>query len=77
MGKELSPELSNPPKLNMVSANYLDVFNLLGTCRAMGYGAIGPIPYLAISQYSHDMGISGQEFESLVYVITTVDAETL
>ncbi|QQM18211.1 tail chaperonin [Stenotrophomonas phage Salva] len=75
MGKELDPHLANPPQLNMVSMYYLEVFNLLGTCRGLGYGAVGPIPYTAISQYARDFGIAENEMESLVYIITTVDAE--
>lgn len=77
MKKALPAHLANPPKLNLLSIYYLDVYNLLGTCRQIGFGAAGPIPYTAISQYARDMGIKSDEFESLVYIVTTVDAETL
>lgn len=77
MGQELPAHLANPPKLEPASIFYFDAFNLLGTCRQIGFGTVGPIPYTAISQYGHDLGISGDAFERLVYVIRKVDEETL
>lgn len=77
LGQELPEHLANPPKLTMASAYYLEVYNLLGTCRAIGFGGVGPIPYTAISQYCHDHSITGDDLTEVVLIISKLDAETL
>ncbi|QIQ60747.1 hypothetical protein [Stenotrophomonas phage BUCT627] len=75
--KELDPHLANPPKLNLASVFYLEAYNLLGTCRAVGFGGLGPIPYTAISQYCRDHGIEGDDMTLLINVVMRLDAETI
>ena len=77
LNKPLDPHLANPPTLNLASSYYLKVFNILGTCRAIGFGGIGPIPYTAMSAYCHDHGIEGDELEALVNIVNQLDEATL
>lgn len=77
MGRSLAPHLANPPKLNLATTFYLEVYNLLGTCRAIGFGGAGPIPYTAISQYCKDHSIEGDEMQMLIQVVMRLDEATL
>lgn len=52
-----------------------EAFEQLSTCRQLGMGAIGPIPWSAIDQYAVRMEIQDDElaYESFVWIIQSLD----
>jgi hypothetical protein len=56
---------------------YLRAFYELSTCRPIGYGAVGSIPWTAIVQYGHLKGMDGEALEDLVFLVRELDAEYL
>lgn len=56
---------------------YLRAFYELSTCRPIGYGAVGSIPWTAIVQYGHLHGLGGEALEDLVFLVRELDSEYL
>lgn len=45
----------------------------LTSCRGLGYGAIGPIPWLAIQTYCDVHDIAGEQREDVFYHVQRLD----
>lgn len=45
----------------------------LTSCRGLGYGAIGPIPWLAIQTYCDVHDITGEQREDMFYHVQRLD----
>lgn len=70
-----APDLvANAPDLPAHLRAYLRAYNELDTCRALGFGAVGPIPWTAIDCYAARHGYLGDDFDDLVYVLMRMDA---
>lgn len=52
---------------------YLMAFMELTSCRALGHGAIGPIPWLALQRYSEVFELHGEQREDLFYFVQRMD----
>lgn len=49
----------------------------LTTCRELGYGAEGPIPWTALRHYAEVYGYDGDEFEEFEYHVGALDVAYL
>lgn len=60
-------------------ARVLDAFWKLSTCRSLGMGAPGPIPWTAAKDFAHENGFDSDEteFESFILLIYEMDDEFL
>lgn len=56
---------------------YLRAFEALSTTRQIATGALGPIPWTAISEYGHRYEVTPLLFEYLAHHIAWMDAEYL
>lgn len=65
--------VASAPDLRPHLRAYLRAYNELDTCRGLGFGAVGPIPWLAIDRYGIRHGYRGDDFDDLVYVINSMD----
>lgn len=70
----LPARIQDAPDLREGLEFYSKAFNRLTTSRTMGHGAIGAIPYAAISGYCKDEGITGELREDLFYHVAHMDA---
>jgi len=52
---------------------YLEAFDQLTTCRFVGGGSIGRIPWTALWKYSEAHGMSEEEFKLFQHVINCMD----
>ncbi len=57
----------------------MDAFWKLSTCRHIGMGALGPIPWDSIDRYAHQNGFAEDdiEYQTFVYVIQQIDGAFL
>ncbi|NJK89269.1 MAG: hypothetical protein HC923_07585 [Myxococcales bacterium] len=51
----------------------------LSTCRGIGFGALGPIPWTAVDQYASVYGFSEDEvdYDDFVFIVGALDEEFL
>lgn len=71
---QLLPDLvADAPELPAHLRAYLRAYNELDTCRKLGFGAVGPIPWTAIDRYAARHGYLGDDFDDLVYVLMRMD----
>lgn len=73
------PDSCLPPDLEPHLHEYVDHFWTLSTDRALGFGAIGPIPWRAIDSYAHRNGFGDDEvaYDDFVVFVTAMDEEYL
>jgi len=50
-----------------------NAYQSLSTCRNIGFGAAGPIPWTAINDYAYRHDIYGDEFDRLVHLVGVLD----
>ena len=72
-GQPLPERVTNAPELWHGLELYLQAFMELTSCRGLGYGAIGPVPWLAIQKYAEVYGIEGEQREDLFYHVQHLD----
>lgn len=68
----LPDKMQNAPELELGLELYLGAFWDLDSCRPLGMGE-GPIPWIAIEQYSQLNGIEGEQREMLHHHIRQLD----
>jgi hypothetical protein len=71
--KPVPMRIQNAPDLAPGLELYYDAFGRLTTSRQLGSGAIGPIPYAAISTYCKDEGIHGDLRADVFYHVEHLD----
>lgn len=69
--------IMNAPELLQGLAGYFQAFSELSTCRAMGFGSQGPIPWMAIDAYARVNEYEGDDRAELEYLIRALDSEYL
>jgi hypothetical protein len=72
-GMPLPPQVKEAPELWPGLELYLMAFMELTSCRGLGYGAVGPIPWLAIHHYCEAHDVSGEQREDLLYYVQHMD----
>lgn len=65
--------LSDQPTLWKSSIGYWEAFQRLSTCRPLGMGPPGPIPWVAINAYAERYGYYGLLFDELVHYVEFLD----
>lgn len=65
--------VKNAPELFRGLELYLQAFMELTSCRGMGYGSIGPIPWMAIHTYGEAAALDGEQREDLFYYVQRLD----
>lgn len=73
-GMPLPESIRDAPDLLPGLDLYYEAFQRLTTSRAFGMGAVGPIPYSAISGYCKDEGFVGEERSDIFYHVERLDA---
>lgn len=53
---------------------YFDAFMDLSSCRQLGMGGVGPIPWTAMKAYADDFGLDEDAREELYYLMKRMDA---
>ena len=73
------PDSCVPPDLDEYLERILDAFWELSTCRSLGFGAIGPIPWSAVREYAVHLGIADDELLAgdLLALVHELDDEFL
>lgn len=69
--------MADAPELPAHLRAYLRAYNELDTCRPLGFGAVGPIPWTAIDAYGVRHGYEGDDFDDLVFAIRAMDTAAL
>ncbi len=72
-GAPIPERIKNAPELNAGLELYLLAFMELTSCRGLGYGAIGPVPWIAIDRYCEVHGIVGESREDVFYHVQRLD----
>ena len=72
-GGPLPERIRNAPELFLGLELYLMAFMELTSCRGLGYGAMGPIPWMAIQRYCEVHDIQGEQREDLFYFVQKMD----
>lgn len=67
------PESGRAPVLEPESLYYWNVYWLLHYDRFNGM-SIGGIPFVAIDAYANRFGVDGDDFETLLFIIRSLDA---
>ncbi len=65
--------IRDAPELLTGLENYFSAFWELGTCRPIGMGGAGYIPWTAIDQYARRKKYSDEEFDVLLYMVRKMD----
>lgn len=72
-GAPLPDRIKNAPELLQGLELYLLAFMELTSCRGLGYGSVGPIPWLAIDRYCEVHRVEGESREDLFYQVQRLD----
>lgn len=65
--------LSNIPELELGNELYLKAFMELSSCRALGFGVEGPIPWTAIIRWCDEFGLVGEQREDVIHLVKVMD----
>ena len=76
-GGELPDVVLNAPRLDWDLEWLWNAYTALSTCRQMGFGSPGPIPWIAVDRYAERNGIHGDDFDLMWLVISRVDVAYL
>lgn len=70
----LPPELSDP-ELHVYLSGSEGHFWRLSTCRGIGFGSLGPIPWTAVDEYARVYGFAENEidYDDFVFIIGALD----
>ncbi len=69
--------LDEQPILDVAALLCLDAWQTLETCRALGYGVLGPIPYTAILAWAREHRLDPEARMILVDTIRTLDRDRM
>jgi hypothetical protein len=69
---ELPPALTRP-KLGEGLAFYWGAFLELSSCRSIGFGVVGQIPWLAIRAYAQDRELDDEDADYFLAMIRALD----
>lgn len=72
-GTPLPERVANAPELWPGLELFLQAFMELTSCRGLGYGAIGPIPWIALQTYCDVHDLRGEQREDLFYFVQRMD----
>lgn len=72
----LPPSIQNAPELWLGLELYYGAFCDLDSDRSFGWSA-GPIPWTSIRRWADTYGVTGDQFNDLVYFIRAMDAAYL
>lgn len=72
-GQPLPDAIAGAPSLWPGQGSIYRAFDELSTCRLIGFGAVGPIPWDKIDRYAERHGYTGDRYFSLVEIIRTMD----
>lgn len=70
-------KILNAPKLYAGLDLFYIAFMDLTSCRALGYGVVGPIDWLTIDTYCERLGLTGEQREDMFFFINVLDKEWL
>lgn len=65
--------VANAPELQPGLELFLNAFMELTSCRGLGFGAVGPIPWLTLHEYCSIHDITGEQREDLIYHVQRMD----
>jgi hypothetical protein len=71
--RELPERIKNAPELQLGLELYYGAFLELSSCRSVGFGAEGPIPWTAVNQWARAHQLSEEQEEDLLYHIERMD----
>lgn len=71
--RPIPERIANAPFLFQGLELYLQAFMELTSCRGLGYGSIGPIPWLSIQTYCEVYDIVDEQREDLFYHVQRLD----
>lgn len=69
----LPDRVANAPTLGPHQEVYWDAFQELTTCRALGFGGVGYIPWDAMSKYAEFYGFSHDAAQDFFIIIRFMD----
>jgi hypothetical protein len=72
-GSKIPDFLKNCPVLQEGLDLFWDAFGTLSTCRALGQGVLGPIPWTAIMDFCDRMEIVDEQRDRMVAYLRTMD----
>lgn len=73
VGGPLPARIRDAPELFLGNELFLIAFMELTSCRGLGYGAVGPIPWMTIHLYCEVHDIVGEQREDLIYFVQHMD----
>ena len=73
----MSKAIAEAPQLIVGLGFYYKAFLDLGSCRSMGMGGEGRIPWMAVQEYAIRNGMEEDEFEDLWTLICLLDGAYL
>ena len=74
-GKPIPPNLLNAPDVPPEGLFYLHAFIALCSCRIMGFGSFGAIPWTAMNDYCTRYNVL--DFDLFIQIIRNLDAHWL
>lgn len=72
-GMKFPDFLVNAPELDPAYTLYLTAFSELSSCRPLGFGAVGPIPWTAMVAWMEFHDIDHVLREDMVYILRAMD----
>jgi hypothetical protein len=75
--RPLPDAIANAPTLELGNELFYMAFSDLTSCRGMGQGFPGPIPWTAINTYCEVHGIEGEQREDVFYHVQHLDKSYL
>ena len=70
---EAARRLFRVPEVPEGWASFLNAYGELQTCRPLGFGGFGPIPWTAIARWADAHGLDADERQTLTRVIRALD----
>jgi hypothetical protein len=67
-------KIKNAPQLYEGLDLFYIAFMDMNSCRALGYGMVGPINWLTINTYCDVHGLQGEQREDMFFFINKMDA---
>ena len=64
----------NAPSILLGGTLYYDAFWCLTSCRVQGNGVLGEIPWTAIRSYADEYEFTGEQRETLFFVVQGLDS---
>jgi len=71
--RALPAVFAQAPEVPFGTQFLLEAFDELSTCRALGFGGAGPIPWTAVQQYAEAHGYDDETRDVLLEVVRALD----